>query len=267
MHHPEIEMALPDSWFWTSIEDIASTKHYAMSSGPFGSSLGKKDYRNSGIPVIRGQNIQERSFVLNNSVYITQDKAVELIRSSAYPNDIIVVAVGSSGQTAIVPDNLPWAILSQNCNKITLDKLFISPKYILYCLQNNIGKEQLHKKTTDTARPFLSLTNLKKTIVPIPPLEEQHEIVRRVAALFQLADAIEGKVVAGAQRAEKLTQAILAKAFRGELVPTEAELARRAGRDYEPAAVLLARLKEERRLITEAQPRRQTLKGRKRQKA
>ena len=86
-------------------------------------------------------------------------------------------------------------------------------------------------------------------------------------ALFRLADAIEARVAAGAHRAEKLTQAILAKAFRGELVPTEAELARREGRDFEPAAVLLARLQEERRLITEAQPRRQTLKGRKRQKA
>jgi type I restriction enzyme S subunit len=41
------------------------------------------------------------------------------------------------------------------------------------------------------------------------------------------------------KRADKLTQAILAKAFRGELVPTEAELARKEGRDYEPASVLL----------------------------
>jgi type I restriction enzyme, S subunit len=43
-----------------------------------------------------------------------------------------------------------------------------------------------------------------------------------------------------------LTQAILAKAFRGELVPTEAELARREGREYEPAAALLARIRAER---------------------
>ena len=47
-------------------------------------------------------------------------------------------------------------------------------------------------------------------------------------------------------RAEKLTQAVLAKAFRGELVPTEAELARREGRSYEPASVLLDRIRAER---------------------
>ena len=47
-------------------------------------------------------------------------------------------------------------------------------------------------------------------------------------------------------RTDKVPQAILAKAFRGELVPTEAELARAEGRDYEPASVLLERIRKER---------------------
>jgi type I restriction enzyme S subunit len=64
-----------------------------------------------------------------------------------------------------------------------------------------------------------------------------------VEALFQLADRVEQRVAAAAARAGKLTQAILAKAFRGELVPTEAELARREGREYEPAGALLERVR------------------------
>ncbi len=62
-------------------------------------------------------------------------------------------------------------------------------------------------------------------------------------------EAVEKRVVAAAMRAEKLTQAILAKAFRGELVPTEAELARRDGRSYESASELLARIKADREII------------------
>jgi len=76
-----------------------------------------------------------------------------------------------------------------------------------------------------------------------PPLPEQHEIVRRVESLFALADRIEQRVTVGKERVDRLTQSILAKAFRGELVPTEAELARREGRSYEPAGVLLERIK------------------------
>jgi type I restriction enzyme S subunit len=74
-------------------------------------------------------------------------------------------------------------------------------------------------------------------------LDEQHEIVRRIEALFKLADTIERRVTAATARADRLTQAILAKAFRGELVPTEAELSRRENRPYEPASTLVERIK------------------------
>jgi len=64
--------------------------------------------------------------------------------------------------------------------------------------------------------------------------------------MFKLADAVEKRVGAATMRAEKLTQSILAKAFRGELVPTEAELVRREGRSYQTASELLARIKSKR---------------------
>jgi type I restriction enzyme S subunit len=88
---------------------------------------------------------------------------------------------------------------------------------------------------------------IKRFPVPIAPLEEQEEIVRRVEALFSLADAIEKRVALATQRVEKTTHAILAKAFRGELVPTEAELARRDRRPYKPASVLLERIRFKKR--------------------
>jgi type I restriction enzyme S subunit len=242
----EIEIDLPASWFWTSLEDIASVRQYSMSSGPFGSALGNKDYRHSGVPVIRGQNIQNGVFLLRNYVYVSEKKASELVRSIAYPGDIVVVAVGSSGQAAIVPKDLPKAVLSQNCNKITIDGSIALPEFVILILQIEIAKNQLREKTTDTARPFLSLTNLKKTLVALPQVEEQKEIVRRVEEMFKLADAVDKQLKAATARADRLTQAILTKAFRGELVPTEAELARREGRSYETASELLARIKSDR---------------------
>ncbi len=58
-----------------------------------------------------------------------------------------------------------------------------------------------------------------------------------------MVDRIEGEVARALERVEALTKAVLTKAFRGELVPTEAELARREGREYEPASVLLERVR------------------------
>lgn len=81
--------------------------------------------------------------------------------------------------------------------------------------------------------------------VPIAPVAEQREIVRRVESLLTVADMIEARYPKAQSQVAKLTQSILAKAFRGELVPTEAELARREGRAYEPASVLLERVRRE----------------------
>ena len=77
-------------------------------------------------------------------------------------------------------------------------------------------------------------------------LHAPRRAVRRVDALFALADSIERRLAVAITRADKVPQAILARAFRGELVPTEAELARAEGRDYEPASVLLERIRKER---------------------
>ncbi|TAH56035.1 MAG: type I restriction endonuclease subunit S, partial [Methanosarcina mazei] len=87
---------------------------------------------------------------------------------------------------------------------------------------------------------------IRQIRIPLPPLSEQYEIIRRVDALFAFASSIETKVAAAREKTEKLRQSILAKAFSGELVETEAEIARREGRDYETAEVLLERIKEER---------------------
>jgi type I restriction enzyme S subunit len=92
----------------------------------------------------------------------------------------------------------------------------------------------------------ISMGNITNQLVPVPPLGEQREIVQRVGELFAVADRIEARLADARQMADQLTQAVLAKAFRGELVPTEAELARRENRPYEPAADLLARIRADR---------------------
>jgi type I restriction enzyme, S subunit len=94
-----------------------------------------------------------------------------------------------------------------------------------------------------TGRRKLTQGALLDAPLAVAPLEEQREIVRRVEALFKLADQIEARYRKAQAQVDRLTQSILAKAFKGELVPTEAELARLKGRDYEPASVLLDQLR------------------------
>jgi hypothetical protein len=71
--------------------------------------------------------------------------------------------------------------------------------------------------------------------VPIPSREEQDEIVRRVESLFAYADRLEARYTTARRQVENLTPALLAKAFRGELVPQDPT--------DEPASALLERIR------------------------
>lgn len=103
----------------------------------------------------------------------------------------------------------------------------------------------LHDMNSNEGVPTLGKAFLERVPVPVPPVTEQGEIARQVEALFAVADTIESRLQAATARAEKLPQAILSKAFSGDLVPTEADLARAEGRTYETAEELLARVPRE----------------------
>ena len=83
----------------------------------------------------------------------------------------------------------------------------------------------------------ISLTQCRESIIPVPPIEEQKEIVSQVESLFALADTLEEKIEAAKKRVDRLTQSILAKAFKGELVPQDP--------NDESAEKLLERIKAE----------------------
>ncbi len=89
-----------------------------------------------------------------------------------------------------------------------------------------------------TGRAKLTQQALLSLPIGVPPEAEQTEIVRRVETLFAFADRLEARLAQAQTAATRLTPALLAKAFRGELVPQDP--------NDEPAAELLRRLQAER---------------------
>lgn len=119
----------------------------------------------------------------------------------------------------------------------------VVPEFLMYALMaEGEGIRRFGRGTTHTTIYF---PEVKALHICLPPVGEQQEIVRRVRSLLKLAEPIDRRVAAATARTDKLTQTVLAKAFRGELVATEAELAHQEGREYEPAGVLLKRVRAE----------------------
>ncbi|EAR5315654.1 restriction endonuclease subunit S, partial [Salmonella enterica subsp. enterica serovar Kentucky] len=90
-------------------------------------------------------------------------------------------------------------------------------KYMMYLLQSPLLQKEIEENSKSTAQANLFLGPIKNLGIPLPPVPEQAEIVRRVEQLFAYADTIEKQVNSALTRVNSLTQSILAKAFRGEL--------------------------------------------------
>lgn len=123
--------------------------------------------------------------------------------------------------------------------KIRVKKEIADHKFIYFALSDIRIRNYFRDNATGTAgnMPKINQQVVMNTPIELPPLEEQKEIVRRVEALFQKCDQIKARYQKAKAYTDKLTQAILAKAFRGELVPQDP--------NDEPAEVLLERIKAE----------------------
>jgi type I restriction enzyme S subunit len=225
---------LPTRWSWSSVKDVC----VAVTDGDHQPPPKAK----GGVPFIVISNISSGSIDLSATMFVPKEY-YDALHDGRRPRqgDILYSVTGSFGIAMLVKTREKFCF--QRHIALLRPHSSIPSSFLHLVMSSNLAFSQAASLATGIAQPTVPLSGLRVIRIPIPPLAEQDEIVRRVESLFTLADAIERRVAAGTLRAEKITQSVLAKAFRGELVPTEAELARREGRDYEPASVLLERIK------------------------
>jgi len=236
---------LPPGWRWIPIKELLLPG--GIFDGPFGSNLKTADYTENGVRVVRLENVGSLQFFDQKETYISEEKYKILSKHTVGAGDIIFASfIDEEVRACVLPKLKTKAIAKADCFCLRPRQEVVNRHYLTFQFVSRESYERLSDSIHGATRPRINTTQLRNLEVRICPLDEQEEIVRRVEALFKLADTIEKRVGAASLRAEKLTQAILAKAFRGELVPTEAELARREGRSYETAFELLARIKSER---------------------
>ena len=234
---PSDESGLPTGWRRKRLDDHCSRFQYGSS---------RKSAKEGKVPVLRMGNIQNGEIDWSDLVFTSDVEEIRKYRLQ--PGAVLFNRTNSPGlvgKTAIYRGDRP-AVFAGYLIRIHHGPQLV-PEYLNYCLNTPEAKEYCSAVRTDgVSQSNINAKKLAAYEMPWCKVEEQQEIVRRVEALFKLADAVERRVKGATLRAEKLTQAVLARAFRGELVPTEADLARREGRDYEPASVLLDRIRAER---------------------
>jgi len=140
--------------------------------------------------------------------------------------------VGRGGLISDVPQDMAYP---DTMIRVRPNTAKLEPKYLKTIWNSRVVREQIELKAHTTAGIWkISQGDLEALLVPLPSIDEQHEIVRRVETLFSFTDRLEARLTTARKQVEQLTPALLAKAFRGDLVPQDP--------NDEPAIELLKRL-------------------------
>ena len=226
---------LPGSWSWRLFKSVSRgiTVGYV---GPMA-----KEYQPNGIPFLRSLNVRPFRFDPENLKFVSPEFHARILKSKLSPGDVAIVRSGNSGVACVIPESLPEA----NCSDLVIlrPNADLNAAYACIFLNSNAGQAHVNSVKVGIAQGHFNVGSMKLTLVPHPPIDEQEEIVRRVNELFSLADTIECHYKGAQHCVDHLSQSILAKAFRGELVPTEAELAEAEGRSFTSAEELLERVR------------------------
>ncbi len=198
-------------WVWATVEQLTDVATGATPKRE------RAEYWESGnVPWLT-------SAVVNNEVV---DKAEEFITERAlresnakvFPPGTLLVAMYGEGKTR---GKVTEMRLSAATNQALAALIFAQTTselrpYVKLFLQHNY--EAIRRLSSGGVQPNLNLSHIRQTTIPLPPLKEQYSIVVEVERCLSVVQAAEQAIDANLARAERLRQAVLGRAFRGELV-------------------------------------------------
>jgi type I restriction enzyme S subunit len=227
---------LPGEWTWATIDQVASPEPRSIQSGPFGSALLHSEFQGTGILAIGIDNVLDGEFSLGSQNRISLKKFEELKKFKARPFDVLMTVMATVGRCCVVPEDIETAIITKHVYRVSPNHELVDPHFLRIALSGDVEvRQQLFGEVRGQTRPGINGEILRRLAVPLAPIEEQREVVRRVATQLGTAETIARRLDLADFRADQTVQSVLAKAFRGELVPQDTA--------DEPAAVMLERLR------------------------
>jgi type I restriction enzyme S subunit len=219
----------PESWGLLSLRDCVEPgrpiTYGILKPGP---------ELHAGVPYVRVADFPNDRLNLTGIRMTSQAIDAEFRRSKLKPGDLLLSIRGTVGRLVSVPRELDNANITQDTARLSI-QTSINAQFVLWYLRSNMAQVRMRRAIKGVAVRGINIGDVRALQVPMPPRKEQDEIVRWVESLFTLADSLEAKCQVGRAQIAHLTPALLAKAFRGELVPQDP--------NDEPADALLARLR------------------------
>ena len=198
---------IPSSWKWARLQDVCSRFQYGTSA---------KSSKEGKVPVVRMGNIQNGIISWENLVYTLNDKEIDQYNLNY--NDVLFNRTNSPalvGKTAIYKGEMPAIYAGYLIRVKPQDKL--NADFLNFFLNSPYARYKCNRVKTDgVSQSNINSKKLRNFEVPLPPLEEQQEIVRILEKLLDHENEARA-LIDMEEKIDLLEKSILPKAFRGEL--------------------------------------------------
>lgn len=232
------EENLPQGWFWTTVGEISEQIQYGYTASATEERIGPKFLR---ITDIQNNNIDWRS--------VPYCKIDDELKSKflLQDGDLVFARTGSTvGKSFLIQGLIPDSVFASYLIKIRLLPK-VNKKFVFYFFNSESYWEQINKSKIGIAQPNVNGTVLSQIRILFPPLQHQQKIVEEIDTQFSRLDEVIKSIKRMQKNLQKLRATTLKWACEGKIVLTEAELSRQENREYEPADILLKRIKQQRR--------------------
>lgn len=177
----------PKGWDLAQIGDLAEI----FSDGPFGSNLKSSHYTESGVRVIRLQNIGVREFVDNDKAFVSNSHYEELSKHTCLPGDVLIGTLGDPNLRACIqPHHIPIAINKADCVQMRCAESVAHPLFIMHLLNTPDANAMASSLILGQTRGRISMGRLRGLSIPVPPVELQAEFASRVERAESLKQSL-----------------------------------------------------------------------------
>lgn len=231
---------IPVTWQWTRFGNVTYK-------------IGDIDHKmpktvDGGMPYLSTGNIKANGIIdFNNAKTISRVDFDRLaLKIKPERGDIIFPRYGTIGRNILIDFDKEF-LVSYSCAIIKIITRLMDPKYALYYSISPVIKKEIDRYTVQTTQANIGIASIELFVFPLCSKKEQHQIVQEIESRLSVCDAVEQNIQDSLEKAQALRQSILKKAFEGTLLSDEEIAKCNAHPDYEPASVLLEKIKAEKK--------------------
>ena len=245
---------LPDGWVLAAIGELIGRGGIFID----GDWVESKDQDPCGdVRLIQLADVGDGEYLDKSSRFLTAKKSRELKCTYLVPGDALIARMPDPlGRACIFPGDPKTSVTAVDVCIVRTGVNGPDHHWLAWFVNSPEFRDNVALLQSGSTRKRISRKNLATITLPVPPLPEQHRIVAEIEKQFTRLNASVAALKRVQANLKRYRAGVLKAACEGKLVPTEAEVARAKGRDYEPANQLLARILAERRARWEAQEKR-----------